>query len=67
MIETVIILSLFAALLYAYLQGRKQGRNAQKVSELQEHVDSVSKGLKAGRDFNTDPDVRKRVQDRFTE
>jgi len=66
MLEQLILLGLFAALLYAYLQGRKQGRNAQQVEGLKGHAESVSKGLKAKRAFDADDAERKRVQDRFT-
>ena len=67
MLEQLILLGLFAALLYAYLQGRKQGRNAQQVEGFKEHAESVSKGLKAKRAFDADAAERKRVQDRYTE
>ena len=67
MIETVLLLSMFAALLYAYLQGKKQGRNTQQVSELKSHAESISKGIKAKRAFDADAAERKRVQDRFSE
>lgn len=67
MIETLLLLSVLAALLYAYFQGKKQGRNAQQVEELKEHAESVSKGLKAKRAFNADAAEHKRVQDRFSE
>ena len=67
MIEQLVIVGLFAALLYAYFQGKKQGRNAQQVSELKEHAESISKGIKAKRAFDADNAERKRVQDRFSE
>jgi hypothetical protein len=67
MIEQLVIVGLFAALLYAYFQGKKQGRNAQQVSELKEHAESISKGIKAKRAFDADDAERKRVQDRFSE
>jgi len=67
MIEQLVIVGLFAALLYAYFQGKKQGRNAQQVSELKEHAESISKGIKAKRNFDADDAERKRVQDRFSE
>ena len=67
MLETVLLLSALAALLYAYFQGKKQGRNAQQVSELKEHAESISKGTKAKRAFDADAAERKRVQDRFSE
>ena len=67
MIETVLLLSVLAALLYAYFQGKKQGRNAQQVSELKEHAESISKGIKAKRAFDAHDAERKRVQDRFSE
>lgn len=67
MIETLIFFGTIAALLYAYLQGKKQGRNAQQVKGLTAHAESISKGLKAKRDFDTDAAERERVQDRYTE
>jgi lipopolysaccharide export system protein LptC len=67
MFEQLILIGLFAALLYAYFQGKKQGRNAQQVEELKEHAESVSKGLKAKRAFDADAAERERVQDRFSE
>jgi lipopolysaccharide export system protein LptC len=67
MIEQLVIVGLLAALLYAYFQGKKQGRNAQQVSELKEHAESISKGIKAKRAFDADDAERKRVQDRFSE
>lgn len=66
MLEQLILLALFAALLYAYLQGKKQGRTTQQVEGLKKHAESVSKGIEAKRAFDADPAERKRVQDRFT-
>jgi len=67
LIETLLLLSVLAALLYAYFQGKKQGRNAQQVEEFKSHAESVSKGLKAKRAFDADAAEHKRVQDRFSE
>lgn len=53
-------------ILVAFLKAFNAGKKTQKAEQNEQIIDDVARATKARNDYDSNPDVAKRVRDRFT-